>query len=259
VSSFFQDERPDYVILAPPSSNGNGGAPADVMYQRCVGQNTIIYASWKFQVRKLVYLATSCVYPAGVSTPAQEDEVFSGAVVMENRSEAVANLAGLTMCAAFRRQYGFDALGVISSMIYGPQQWSELDSMSLIGRLLKKNHDALHQKEMNVVVEGNTDERHEVLHRDDLVEAVMTLLKTTVDVDWVNVGSGEFVSLRELVEVIAQVTGVEGMVLEGSSCGRSFEDRCLDSSRIRRMGWAPRVALHDGIQQCWDLLQEDIQ
>lgn len=260
VYDFFQKERPDYVVLGSTVSGGigaNRARPADFIYHNSESQNNIIYAGWKFGVKKLVYLGASCVYPKDAAPPIKEGAFLTGELEPTSAPYSVAKIAGIKLCEAYRQQHGFEAVSLIPATVYGPQRDIDAVQAHVMGALVKNFYEAARQGRREVSVWGSGEARREFIYIDDLVRAVMVLLEHPVKHNVVNVGTGSDVSIRELAGIIAGATGFTGEI----RCDRSKPDgakqKLLDSGRIRELGWCPEVRLEDGIRRCVDCLREE--
>ena len=252
VYRFFQEERPEYVILTSVLSGGiqaNQDRGADFIYQNLESQNNIIYASWKFGVKKLLYVGASCMYPRDCSQPMKEEDFFSGVLEKTSEPYSLAKLSGLVMCQAFYKQYGLNAISLIPATIYGEHLDGDMNSMHVLNALLLKFQNAVQTGEKEVVVWGTGEARREFIHVDDFTRAVEFLFEKHDDPSPVNVGVGEDISIKELAELIASAVGFKGRIVFDSSKPDGAKQKLLDSSRINQIGWSSEVDLSSGIRK----------
>jgi GDP-L-fucose synthase len=259
VRSFFAAEGPDYVFLAAARVGGvlaNRTYPADFIRDNLLIQTNVIDAAWRAGARKLLFLASSAVYPDRTPQPMKEEHLLSGRPQEVNEWYAIAKTAGIKMCQAYRRQHGFSAICLIPTNLYGPRDNFDLETSHVMPALLRRFHEAKASGASQVVVWGTGDARREFLHADDLAAAVLFLMEKYDSEEIINVGVGEDVSIRELARLIADTVGYSGDIVFDASKPEGATRRLLDVSRLRSLGWAPTVALREGVARTYGWYRE---
>lgn len=262
VEAFFAGERPEYVYLAAAKVGGihvNHTHPAEFIYQNLAIETNVIHAAWKAGVEKLCFLGSSCIYPKFARQPMTEDQLLTGELEPTNEWYAIAKIAGIKMCQAYRRQYGFDAISLMPTNLYGPGDNFDLQNSHVLPALLRKFHEAKRAGQENVVIWGTGSPRREFLHVNDLADAALFLMNHYSDKGIVNVGVGEDVTIRELAGMVSDVVGFEGGIVNDTSKPDGTPRKLLDVSRLHDLGWKARIPLRDGIEQTyrWFLDHED--
>jgi GDP-L-fucose synthase len=250
VDRFFRDESPEYVFLAAAKVGGieaNASTPAAFIHDNLAIQTNVVHAAWMHGVRKLLFLGSSCIYPRDCPQPIREDYLLTGPLEPTNEWYAVAKIAGIKLCQAYRRQYGFDAICAMPTNLYGPGDNYDLRTSHVLPALLRKIHEA-HERELPAVtIWGSGTPRREFLHVDDLADAAVFLMCNYSDEAIVNVGFGEDITIRELAELIASIVGYRGAIVTDPSRPNGTPRKLLDVSRLTEAGWRARIALRDGI------------
>jgi GDP-L-fucose synthase len=262
VNGFFAAERPQFVLLAAAKVGGiqaNNSYPADFIRDNLVIQSNVIDAAYRNGTRKLLFLGSSCIYPKFAPQPMTESSLLTGALEPTNEWYAVAKIAGLKMCQAYRRQYGFDAICAMPTNLYGPGDNFDLQTSHVLPALIRKFHEARQRGEQSVTIWGTGTPRREFLHVDDLAAACMFLMERYSDDAPINIGWGEDLSIAELAQLIAEVTGFQGELRFDASKPDGTPRKLLDVSRVRALGWSPRLALRDGVAAtyAWFRSQQD--
>ena len=255
VEHFFSKERPTHVFLSAAKVGGilaNDTHPAEFIHENLLIQSNVIDAAWRCGTRKLLFLGSSCIYPKHAPQPIQEDCLLTGPLEPTNEWYAIAKIAGLKMCQAYRRQYGFDAICAMPTNLYGPGDNFDLTSSHVLPALIRKFHEAKLRGDSEVVIWGTGTPRREFLHVDDLADACVFLMHSYSDEKPVNVGVGEDISIRELAELVARVVGFEGKVINDTSKPDGTPRKLLDVARMTTMGWRARVRLEDGVRSTWE-------
>jgi GDP-L-fucose synthase len=255
VENFFARERPDHVLLAAAKVGGilaNDSFPADFIRENLVIQCNVIDAAYRHGAGKLLFLGSSCIYPKFAAQPISEDSLLTGALEPTNEWYAIAKIAGLKMCQAYRRQYGFNAISVMPTNLYGPGDNFDLRSSHVLPALIRKFHEAKVSGADSVEVWGTGTPRREFLHVDDLADACHHLMASYDDGDLINVGCGDDVSISELAAVVAEVVGFRGEIKFDRSKPDGTPRKLLDVSRLSSLGWKPRIRLQDGIRATYD-------
>jgi GDP-L-fucose synthase len=251
VERWFAAHRPEVVILAAARVGGiqaNNTRPAEFIRENLVMQSNVIDAAWRNGARKLTFLGSSCIYPKLAPQPMAEDCLLTGALEPTNEWYAVAKIAGIKMCQAYRRQYGFDAISLMPTNLYGPGDNFDLENSHVLPALLRKFHEAKRDGRPTVTVWGTGQPRREFLHVDDLADAVVFLTERYSDDRLVNVGVGEDVSIAELAALVARTVGYAGRLEFDASKPDGTPRKLLDVSRLHALGWRARIGLEEGLR-----------
>lgn len=261
VEQFFATEAPDYVFLAAAKVGGigaNSAYPADFIRDNLQIEINVIDAAYRFGVKKLLFLGSSCIYPRLAPQPMREEYLLTGQLEPSNEPYAIAKIAGLKMCAAYRRQYGFDAIVLMPTNLYGPEDNFHPDKSHVLPALLRRFHEAKQAEQPEVVVWGSGAPLREFMHVDDLAAAAVHLMDTYTGEVAVNVGTGTEVSIRELANLIAQTVGYQGAIAFDVSKPDGAPRKLLDVSLAAQLGWHARIALSDGLRETyrWYLANE---
>jgi len=254
VRSFFETERPQSVILAAAKVGGikaNNDAPVDFLLQNLKIQNNVIEAANDFGVNKLLFLGSSCIYPKFAPQPIREDSLLTGSLEPTNEWYALAKIAGIKLCQAYARQAGRNFISAMPTNLYGPEDNFDLQTSHVLPALLRKAHEAKCSGKNELMVWGSGTPRRELLFVDDLAEACRFLLENYNSPDFVNIGWGEDVSIRELAELICEVVGFQGELVFDTSKPDGTPRKLLDIGRIKALGWAPKVPLREGIARTY--------
>jgi len=255
VDDWFRSTAIDEVYLAAARVGGihaNDSYPAEFIRTNLVIQNNVIHAAWAHGVRKLLFLGSSCIYPKHAPQPMREESLLTGPLESTNQWYAIAKIAGVKMCQAYRKQYGFDAISVMPTNLYGPGDNFDLETSHVLPALLRKFHEAKHAGAESVEVWGSGKPRREFLHVYDLADACVFLLDAYSSPEIINVGWGKDISIAELANLIAGVVGFKGRLEFDESKPDGASRKLLDTSRLTSIGWAPEIALADGIAETYD-------
>jgi len=261
VRDFFGRERPKVVILAAARVGGihaNNSQPALFIRDNLLIQDNVIDAAHKSGVQKLVFLGSSCIYPKLCPQPIKEEYLLTGPLEPTNEWYAVAKIAGLKMCQAFRREYGFNAISLMPTNLYGPGDNFDLQNSHVLPALIRRFHEAKMRGDASVTAWGSGTPRREFLHVDDLADAVVYLMNTYDGEGIVNVGWGEDVTIRELCELVMSVVGYSGKLSFDATKPDGTPRKLLDTGRINALGWRPRIALRAGIEQTYAWFREHV-
>jgi GDP-L-fucose synthase len=254
VTHFFETERPDVVIDAAAKVGGihaNNTYPADFIRDNLSMQSHLIDSAYRIGVKKFAFLGSSCIYPKHAPQPLKEDYLLTGPLESTNEWYAVAKIAGIKLCQAYRRQYGFDAISLMPTNLYGPGDNFSLENSHVLPALIRKFHEAKAAGAASVTVWGTGTPRREFLHVDDLAEAVVFLMESYSAEDIINVGVGDDISIRELAETIRVIVGFEGDVVFDSEKPDGTPRKLLDVSRLHALGWRARIPLRQGIEETY--------
>ncbi len=260
VRDLFEAERPEYVFLAAAKVGGiqaNDTYPADFIRDNLAIQMHVIHEAWRCGAKKLLFLGSSCIYPKYAPQPMREEHLLSGPLEPTNQWYAVAKIAGIKMCQAYRRQYGFSAISLMPTNLYGPGDNFDLQSSHVLPALLRKFHEAKIQGAPSVSVWGTGSPRREFLHVDDLAEACLHLMCCYDSEEIVNVGSGEDVSIAQLAALVRDVVGFPGVIVYDDTKPDGTPRKLLDVTRINEMGWRPRIGLQEGVAATYDWYVEN--
>jgi GDP-L-fucose synthase len=262
VEQLFTSTRPEYVFLAAAKVGGihaNDRYPAEFICDNLKIQTNIIDAAYRLGTRKLLFLGSSCVYPRLAPQPIPEDALLTGPLEPTNEAYAIAKIAGLEMCKAYRRQYGFDAIVAMPTNLYGPGDNFSLKNSHVLPALIRKFHDAKAQGDGEVTVWGSGTPRREFLHVNDLADACVHLMQHYSDEQPVNIGWGEDISIAQLVQEIASAVGYGGTIRYDATKPDGTPRKLLDVTRMKNLGWAPRITLLEGIASTysWFLQNQD--
>jgi len=250
VRVFFEQNRPEYVFLAAAKVGGiwaNQSLKADFIYENLHVQNNIICSSWKYGVKKLLFLGSSCIYPKLCPQPIKEEYFMTGPLEETNDAYAVSKIAGIKMCQSFNEQYKTNFISVMPTNLYGPNDNFDLESSHVLPALIRKFHDAKTQGANEVVIWGTGSARREFLHVDELADAVVFLMNHFDGSDIVNIGTGEDLSIKELAEMIKSVIDYDGEIAWDTSKPDGTPRKLLDVSRLHEIGWKHQFSLQEGL------------
>jgi GDP-L-fucose synthase len=251
VNEWFRTRSPEYVFLAAGTVGGilaNSTRPAEFIYDNMMIHGTVVHAAHLFGVKKLLYLGSSCIYPRNASQPMREDALLSGPLEPTNEAYAIAKIAGIRLCRAYRTQYGCDFISAMPTNLYGPGDNFALSSSHVIPALIRKFQDAKVAGQSSVVVWGSGTPRREFLHVDDLADACLFLMQHYSESDHINVGTGEDVTIRELAEIVRDLVHPTAGLAFDTAKPDGAPRKLLDVTRLHELGWRHRIALREGIQ-----------
>jgi len=251
VENFFANEKPEYVFLAAAKVGGimaNNTYRADFLYENLMIESNVIHQSYVHKVKKLLFLGSSCIYPKLAPQPLREEYLLSGSLEETNEPYAIAKIAGIKLCESYRRQYGCDFISAMPTNLYGPNDNYDLQSSHVVPALLRKFHEGKISNHAEVMVWGSGKPFREFLHVDDLANACFFLVQNYSGEEFVNIGSGEEISIADLVEVIKTTVGYKGRVVWDSSKPDGTPRKLMNSSKLLKMGWKPRISLPEGLR-----------
>ena len=255
VNYWFRANRPEYVYLVAGTVGGilaNSTRPAEFIYDNMLIHATVVHAAHQFTVRKLLYLGSSCIYPRECSQPMSEEQLLTGALEPTNEAYAIAKIAGIKLCEAYRRQYGDDFISAMPTNLYGPNDNFDLVSSHVLPALIRKFHDAKTAGQADVVIWGSGTPRREFLHVDDLADACVFLMERYDGAQHINVGTGEDLSVRELAEAIRDIVHPRAVLRFDPSKPDGMPRKLLDVSRLHALGWRHQIGLRDGIRSTYE-------
>ncbi len=258
VRDFFTAERPEYVFLAAAKVGGiaaNSSQPAEFIHDNLAIQINVIDAACKSGVVKLQFLGSSCIYPKLAPQPMKEEYLLTGPLEPTNEWYAVAKIAGIKMAQAYRKQYGFRAISLMPTNLYGPEDNFDLTSSHVLPALIRKFHEAKAHGAPEVEIWGTGSPRREFLHVDDLADAALFLMLHYDQEPFLNVGTGEDLTIRELAEMVGESVGYRGMLVFDATKPDGPPRKLLDVSRLKGLGWAPRISLREGIKATYQWYQ----
>jgi GDP-L-fucose synthase len=250
VNAFFEREKPEYVLLAAAKVGGiyaNNTYPAEFIYENLVPQANVIHASYVSGVKKLLFLGSSCIYPRLAPQPMKEEYLLDGKLEPTNEPYAVAKIAGIKMCQAYNRQYGTKFISVMPTNLYGPNDNFDLMNAHVLPALIRKFVEARQENKPVVEIWGSGSPRREFLHVDDCADACVHLLQMYEESEIVNIGFGEDVSIKELALLVKEVVGYEGELRFDTTKPDGTPRKLLDVSRLRSLGWQPKISLSSGL------------
>ena len=253
--------QPDYVFVAAAKVGGimaNNNYKADFLYQNLMIQSNIIHSSYMSGAKKLLFLGSSCIYPKFATQPITEDQLMTGPLEPTNDAYAIAKIAGIMMCQAYRQQYGFNAISLMPTNLYGPNDNFDLETSHVLPAMIAKFHGALnHSRYYEVKLWGDGSAMREFLHVDDLAEACYTCMQNYNDSEHINVGTGEDVTIKELAETIADVVGYDRHINWDITKPNGTPRKVMNVDRIKALGWEPKISLRDGIEKTYEWYKEN--
>jgi GDP-L-fucose synthase len=255
VDAFFASERPEYVFMAAGRVGGiqaNNSRRAEFIRENLLIQTLTIDAAYRNGVRKMLLLGSSCIYPRLAPQPMKEEYLLSGYLEQTNEPYAIAKIAGLKMAEAYRSQYGFDAISLMPTNLYGPGDNFDLEGSHVLPGLMRKFHDAKLAGAASVSIWGTGAPLREFMHVDDLASAAFFLMNHYSSPEIINVGAGQEIRIRDLARLIAGIVGFEGEIVQDGSKPDGTPRKLLDTSRLRSFGWEPRIGLQEGIRSTYE-------
>ena len=257
VERFFRVNEPEYVYLAAAKVGGIGANayyPGHFIYDNLMIQTNVIHAARKFCVKKLLFLGSSCIYPKFAEQPITEDQLLGGHLEPSNDSYAIAKIAGIKMCQAYRKQYGFNAISLMPTNLYGPNDNYDLDSSHVLPAMIRKFHEAKDK----VTLWGDGSAMREFLYVDDLAEAAFKCMVDYDSEEIINVGTGKDITIKELATTIADVVGFKGEIVWDISKPNGTPRKVLNVDKMKSLGWEPKVGLREGIEKTYELYKDSL-
>tara|TARA_B100000927_G_scaffold10940_1_gene8666 strand:- start:984 stop:1934 length:951 start_codon:yes stop_codon:yes gene_type:complete len=263
VKMFFNMEEPDYVFLAAAKVGGIGAnsvSPAEFIHDNLMIQTNVIDASYRCGVQKLLFLGSSCIYPKFANQPITEDQLLTGSLEASNDAYAIAKIAGIKMCQAYRKQYDFNAISVMPTNLYGPNDNFDHNTSHVLPALISKFHGSLEKsKHWIVKLWGDGSPKREFLHVDDLAEALVICMDKYDSDDIINIGTGEDVTIKELAETIIDVVGYENDYEWDTSKPNGTPRKVLNVDKIKSLGWEPKISLREGIKSTYESYKNNLR
>jgi len=261
VDLFFEKEKPDFVFMAAArvgGINANSIFRAEFLYENLMIESNIINASWKSSVKKLLFLGSSCIYPKMAPQPLKEEYLLTGLLEETNEPYAIAKIAGIKLCDAYRAQYGCNFISAMPTNLYGPNDHYDLKYSHVLPALIRKFHEARVNGEPFVTIWGTGKPKREFLHVDDLADACLFLMETYNEPGLVNVGVGTDLSILELAELIAKITGYTGSIRKDETKPDGTPRKLMDVSKMKSMGWQAKISLEEGIRNVYADFQKSL-
>jgi GDP-L-fucose synthase len=265
VNEFFKQEKPEYVFLAAAKVGGilaNSTHPADFIYKNLMIESNIIHAVYKYGVKKLLFLGSSCIYPKLAPQPLKEEYLLTGPLEETNEAYAVAKIAGIRLCKHYNQQYGTNFISVMPTNLYGPNDNFDLETSHVMPALIRKFHEARVNNEPEVVVWGTGKPLREFMHVDDMADACVFLMENfNADEigEFVNIGVGKDITIGELAELIKEIIGFKGEIRRDLSKPDGTPQKLLDITKLSSLGWKAKISLKDGIEQTYEWYQSQIK
>ena len=253
VADFFEEEKPEFVFLAAAKVGGivaNNTYRADFLYENLMIQNNVIHEAYKNKVEKLLFLGSSCIYPKLAPQPLKEEYLLTGLLEPTNEPYAIAKIAGIKMCDAYRSQYGCNFISVMPTNLYGPNDNYDLQNSHVLPAMIRKFHEAK-LNGTSVELWGTGSPKREFLHADDMAEACVFLMENYNEPGLVNIGTGEDLSIKELAEMIQKITKFEGEIIWDHTKPDGTPRKLMDVSKLHALGWKHKIALEEGITKVY--------
>ncbi|MDB6125040.1 MAG: NAD-dependent epimerase/dehydratase [Pedosphaera sp.] len=263
VQAFYQQEKPEYVFVAAAKVGGilaNSQQPVPFLYDNLVIQNNLIHGAYTHGVKKLLFLGSSCIYPKLAPQPLKEEYLLTGPLEPTNEWYAVAKITGIKLCQALRRQHGCDFISAMPTNMYGPNDNYDLQTSHVLPALIRKFHEAKSTHAPSVICWGSGSPLREFLYADDLADACVFLMEHYSEEQFINVGFGSDVTIRELAELVQKIVGYKGEIIWDKSKPDGTPRKLMDSSRLFSLGWKPKVDLETGIRLAYeDFLKKSVK
>jgi len=260
VDRFFRENRPEIVFLSAAKVGGilaNSRGPAEFLYDNLMIQTNVIHSAWEHGAKKLLFLGSSCIYPKLAAQPIREEYLLTGPLEPTNEAYAIAKIAGLKLATAYRSQYGFSAISIMPTNLYGRGDNFDLESSHVLPAMIRRFHEAQEAGASTVTLWGSGTPRREFLHVDDLADAACFLMEKYDSPELLNVGVGEDITIAALAELVARIVGYSGRVVFDHSRPDGTPRKLLDVSRLRNLGWRPQITLEQGIASTYDWFRKN--
>ncbi|MDI5899559.1 GDP-L-fucose synthase family protein [Flavobacterium yafengii] len=259
VADFFAQEKPDYVFLAAAKVGGivaNNTYRADFIYENLMIQNNVIHQAYVNKVKKLMFLGSSCIYPKLAPQPLKEDYLLTGVLEPTNEPYAIAKIAGIKMCEAYRDQYGCNFISVMPTNLYGPNDNYDLTTSHVLPAMLRKFITAKRNRDKSVTILGSGSPKREFLYADDLAQACLFLMENYNESGLVNIGIGEDISILDLARLVKKTVGFVGEILTDTTKPDGTPRKLMDVSKLNGLGWKAKITLEEGIQKVYDEIKD---
>lgn len=260
--AFFVQERPEFVFLAAAKVGGihaNNTFPADFLRENLLIQTHVFHEAWRSEVKKLLFLGSTCIYPKFAPQPIGESALLTGKLEPTNEAYAIAKIAGIKACEAYRRQHGANFIAVMPTNLYGPNDNFHREHSHVLPALIRRFHEAKRESALEVVLWGSGTPKREFIHSDDLADACLFLMAHYDDSEIVNVGWGQDCTIRELAEMIAEVVGYKGKLAWDPSKPDGTPRKLLDSTKLTKLGWQPSIPLRKGLERTYRWYADELQ
>lgn len=264
VNEFYEQEKPEYTFLAAAKVGGilaNSTYAAEFIYENLMIESNIIHASYKYGVKKLLFLGSSCIYPKFAPQPLKEEHLLTGPLEETNEAYAIAKIAGIRLCKHYNQQYGTNFISVMPTNLYGPNDNFDLETSHVMPALIRKFHEAKVNNDPEVAVWGTGKPLREFMHVDDMADACVYLMENydySEIGEFVNIGTGEDISIKGLVELIKEIVGFEGKTRYDTTKPDGTPRKLMDVSRLSGLGWEAKISLKDGIRRTYEWYQSQI-
>lgn len=255
VTAFFTEERPEYVFLPSVKVGGilaNSRYPADFIYTNIQSQTNVIHSAWKAGVKKLLFLGSSCVYPKNCPQPMKEESLLTGSLEPTSEPYAVAKIAGIKMCQSYARQHGVNFIAAVPADAYGPMDDFNPETSHVLAALIARIRQATVLNSPEVVVWGTGSPRRECLHVDDVADACLYLMDNYDSPELINIGSGEDIAIGDMARLIARIAGFKGDIDFDKSKPDGMPRKLLDITKLRALGWSPKIAAENGVRETYE-------
>lgn len=260
VISFLEEERPEYVFLAAAKVGGilaNNQYRAEFLFDNLMMEANIIHGAFLAGVKKLLFLGSSCIYPKNAPQPLKEESLLTGLLEPTNEPYAIAKIAGIKLCEAYRNQYGCNFISAMPTNLYGPNDNYDLNGSHVLPALIRKFHEAKKENKKEVIIWGTGTPLREFMHVDDLAEALVFLMKNYNEPGFINVGSGDEISILALAILVKDIVGFEGSIIHDTSKPDGTPRKLMDNSRLTALGWKSTISLEDGIREVYKNLADE--
>jgi GDP-L-fucose synthase len=260
VQAFFENEKPEYVFLAAARVGGilaNNTYRADFIYQNLMIQNNVIHSAYESRVTKLMFLGSSCIYPKNAPQPLKEEYLLTGLLESTNEPYAIAKIAGIKMCEAYRDQYGCNFISVMPTNLYGPNDNYDINNSHVLPALLRKFIEAKNNDDQSVTIWGSGKPLREFLNVDELADACLFLMQNYNEKEFLNIGVGRDISIIELAKMVKEIVGFEGEIILDKSKPDGTPRKLMDVSKLRELGWEAKIALEKGIEEVFHAIKDD--
>lgn len=254
VDNFFRDQKPEFVFLAAAKVGGihaNSTYPAEFLRDNLALQTNVIHSAWQHGVKKLCFLGSSCIYPKLAPQPLKEEYLLTGPLEPTNEWYAIAKIAGIKMCEAYRKQYGFDAISLMPTNLYGLGDNFDLANSHVLPAMIRKIHEAKMRGDNEYVMWGTGTPMREFLHVDDMADASVFLMQNYSEDQFLNVGVGHDISIMDLAKLVAEIVGFKGKILTDPTKPDGTPRKLMDVSRLHALGWKAKIPLRQGIEEVY--------